>query len=202
MALKISTEPTVEPVSLALAKSHMRLDDDEQSEDTLINGYITTARKDCEKFQNRSYITQTWELWLDEWPDEDYIELPMPPLQSVTSVKYYDTDDTAHTLYSSEEGEEETDYMSVDNKDQYKPKVFLKYGQSWPSTTLRPHNGICVIYVAGYGDEASAVPYNIKAAMLLLISHLYEHREDVVVGTISSEMPKGADHLLSKERVY
>jgi hypothetical protein len=50
-------------------------------EDDDITGIITAARLACEKFQNRTYVTQTWELWLDGWPDKDYIELPLPPIQ-------------------------------------------------------------------------------------------------------------------------
>jgi len=49
-------------------------------EDDLLNALITTARQYCETFQRRAYITQTWECWLDEFPEDDYIALPYPPL--------------------------------------------------------------------------------------------------------------------------
>ena len=79
MALKLSAAPALEPLSLKEVKLHLRVDSDE--EDTLIQSLIAAARMDCEKFQNRAYITQTWELWMDSWPDKDFIELPLPPLQ-------------------------------------------------------------------------------------------------------------------------
>ncbi len=49
-------------------------------EDSLITGFITAAREYCEGYQNRAYITQTWELLLDEFPDS-VIQIPLPPLQ-------------------------------------------------------------------------------------------------------------------------
>ena len=63
MAIKISIQPTVEPVSLDEAKSHLRIDSTDQ--DVLIASYIKTARVYCEQFQNRSYITQSFVEMID-----------------------------------------------------------------------------------------------------------------------------------------
>ena len=161
-------------------------------EDDLLNALIATARQWCQDFQNRAYVTQTWELWLDRWPGKDHIEIPLPPLQSVSSVKYYGTDDTEYTFSS--------DYYLVDVKSE-PGRVCLDYGQSWPSTTLRPYNGVCVTFVAGYGDAASEVPAKIRQAMLLLIGHLYENREQVVVGVVPTEIPLGVQAILWQDRV-
>lgn len=163
-------------------------------EDDLLTGLIETARQDCQDFQHRAYITQTWELWLDGWPTGNSIKIPLPPLQSVTSVKYYGTDNIAVTISSA-------NYF-VDVKSE-PGRVVLNNGQSWPSTTLRPANGVCVTFVAGYGDAASDVPRPWRQAMLLGIGHLYEHREDVIVGTDAvAALPKGAEALLWKGRVF
>lgn len=162
-------------------------------ENDLLNALITAARQDCEKFQNRAYITQTWELWLDAFPARGCIGLPLPPLASVTSIKYYDTDDTEATFSSD-------DYF-VDTKSE-PGRVCLNYGESWPSTTLRPANGVCVTFTCGYGDAGSDVPSNVKQAMLLLIAHWYENREAVITGTISSVLPVGVDRLLWKDRCW
>jgi len=161
-------------------------------EDDLLTALITAARQDCEKFQNRSYITQTWELWLDAFPSKDFIEIPLPPLQSVSSVKYYDTDDTEATLSSS-------NYF-VDIKSE-PGRVSLNYGESWPSTTLRPVNGVCLTFICGYGNLGSDVPRNIYQAILLLLGHLYENREDVVIGAVVSPLPLGVEALLWKDRI-
>jgi uncharacterized phiE125 gp8 family phage protein len=159
------------------------------TEDTLISGYIKAAREDCESFQNRSYINRTYELWLDEFPSKDYIELPMPPLVSVTSLDIYDTSNvkTSDTTL--------TDYF-IDTKSE-PGKLCLAYGKSWPSTTLRPNNGVCVVYTAGYGATSASVPQNVILAMLLLITAAYEHRS----GKELDQSIKAAESLLWKERV-
>lgn len=171
-------------------------------EDDLIESLITTAREDCESFQNRAYITQTWELWLDRFPSDNFIEIPLPPLQSITSIKYYDTDDTEATAY--EPGAETpigTATYFTDDKSE-PGRLCLKNGKSWPSTTLRPHNGVCVTFVAGYGDAASDVPKAVKQAMLLLIGHYYENREAVLTtGMNPIVVPFAVESLLWKKRI-
>lgn len=162
-------------------------------ENDLLNALITTARQYAEGFQRKAFVTQTWELWLDAFPNKDYIKIPLPPLQSVTSVKYYDTSDTEATFSSG-------DYF-VDTKSE-PGRVALNYGETWPTTALRPANGVCVTFVAGYGDAASDVPKKVKQAMLLLIGHLYEHRESVIIGTIVAEVPMAVEALLWQDRMF
>lgn len=244
MALKQISAPAVEPLKLEEAKIHVRVDADIDEDDGLINGLIAAARQDCEKFQNRAYITSTWELWMDEWPDKDYIEIPLPPLQVpvVTAgafitgvtyrivsvgttnftligasantidvvftatgagtgtgtatasgiITYYDTANTVATFAAAS--------YFVDTKSE-PGRVVLAYGQSWPGTTLRPANGICVTFIAGYG-AASAVPENIKQAMLLLIGHFYENREAIVIGQTAMPLPMAVESLLWKDRLF
>jgi uncharacterized phiE125 gp8 family phage protein len=99
-------------------------------EDDYLTSLIVAARRSAEKFQRRAFITQTWELWLDKWPDKGYIQIPLPPLQSTDlSVKYYDTNDTEATFSS--------DNYFVDTKSE-PGRVALNYGEVWPATTLRP----------------------------------------------------------------
>ncbi|MEW5921571.1 MAG: head-tail connector protein [Bacillota bacterium] len=189
MALSLVTAPAVEPVDLASAKTHLRVDGTD--EDVLITALITAAREYCEGFQNRACITQTWDLWLDSFPSEDYIRIPLPPLQSVASVKYYGTDNAEYTMAAA-------DYF-VDNKSE-PGRLVLAYGKSWPSTTLRPVNGIVVRFTAGHGD-ATNVPQAIKQAMLLLIGHWYANREAVLTGSISKEIEFAVKSLLWMCRV-
>lgn len=185
---QITTEPTVEPVTLAEAKLHLR-GVDHSDEDNLITSLIKAARQWCEEYQNRAYITQTITWKLDRFPREFIV--PRPKLQSVTSIKYIDADGSEQTLDSS--------YYNVDIYSE-PARIALAYGQSWP--LLRGDiNSVEVIFVAGYGDAANDVPDKTKAAMKLLIAHLYEHREDV--STLRHEnIPFGVKSLLSIDRIF
>jgi len=165
-ALKSVTPPASEPVTLAEAKLHVRQDLD--TDDTLITGLITAAREEVERICWHALLTQTWELVLDRWPAGDAIELPRPPLQSVTSVKYTDSSG-AETTWSA------ANYV-VDT-DSTPGRIVLAYSVTWPTVVLQPTGGIRVRYVAGWTSAAN-VPQAIKQALLLLVGHWYENRED------------------------
>jgi len=186
--LKIKTAPTVEPLSLMEAQEHLRLDVDDDA--GLVTRLIKTAREFCESYQNRAFLTQTWYLWLDEWPD--YFEIPLPPLISVTAVTYYNTSNVMATVSAA-------DYYVDSNSEP--GEIHLAYGKYWPTTTLREKNGICVEFVCGYGATPSTVPQVVIQAMLLLIGHWYENREALSEKPLSS-IPMAVDSLLWQNRCF
>jgi len=155
-------------------------------EDTLLLGWITAARKWAEKYQNRAYITQTWELYLREFPNCDFIRMPWAPLQSIASLKYYETDETENTMSAS--------YYHVDIKEE-PGKIVLAYGQVWPTTTLRTVNGVIIQYIAGYGDAAADVPDETKLALKMIVGHFYENREMTLPQKLAT-IPLGVKSLL------
>lgn len=146
--------------------------------DPELNRLIKSARQVCENLSRRAFITQTLELVLNAFPSNE-IDLPRPRLQSVTSIKYLDSDGVEQTLSAS---------GYVVDTDSEPGRVYLAYGESWP-TTRDIQNAVRIRYVAGYG-AASAVPESLKQFMLTLIAQAYEYREPVVTGTIVSEMPR------------
>ena len=182
--------PALEPVSLDEAKAHLRVTS--ADEDAYIASLITAAREWCEGFQQRAYVTQTRKLVLDRFPGGCAIYLPRPPLQSVTSIVYTDSEGAQYTV--------DADSYIVDT-DAEPGRIVLAYGASWPSVTLRPAAGVEITYVAGYGD-ASDVPQKVKQAMLLLVGHWYEQREAVLVGSISKEIEFAVHSLLWQDRVF
>lgn len=189
MALQLISPPEIEPISLEEAKLHLKVETDD--DDELISGLIRAAREYCETFQNRAYITQTWQLWLDAFPEVPYIEIPKPPLQAVDSVMYYDRDGEAHEF---------SGYL-VDTKSQ-PGRVVLKAGCYWPSLALQLSNGVCITFTAGYGDDAESVPQRIKQAILLVVGSWYEIRENYISsGFIPREVPLGAERLLWQDRI-
>lgn len=189
VAYKLKTAPTVEPVTLEEAKLHLKIDSD-TTDDTLITALISAARQSAENYTGRAFVNQTWECTMEAFPDDDIVLRPAP-LSSITSIIYKDGDGTNQTLSTS---------VYEANPYSIPGAACLKYSQSWP-TAREIQNSITVTFVAGYGSAASSVPAPIKSAILLLIGHLYEHRESVNVGVTASEMPQGACFLLDPYRV-
>lgn len=188
-ALTLVTAPTAEPLSAQEAKDHMRVDI--TTDDELIEALIGAARRKFEADTGRALCTRTYDLTLDGWPCGDSITLPYPPLQSVTSITYYDTSNASATFASSSYF---VDTASLPGR------IVLGYGQSWPSVTLRPANGVVVRFVTGAG-AASQVADSDKQALLLLIAHWYEHREAIITGTISKPVELAYESLVWTERV-
>lgn len=190
-ALSLVTAPAAEPVSRSEAKAHLRIEASVTDDDTLIDALIVAAREHVEDFTRRALVTQTWDLKLDAFPCDAYIKVPLPRLQSVTSITYVDTAGTTQTWSSS-------DYQ-VDTASE-PGRIAPAYGESWPDTRAGQLNAVTVRFVAGYG-AASAVPQKIKQAMLLIIGHWYEHRENVVISAQAQEIPFAAEMLLWPYRV-
>lgn len=188
------TAATDFPVSIDEAKSHLRLDPSVgTAEDSLISGHIAAATSDLEEFTRRRFMPQTWEDHRDEFADEMIIEVS--PVASVSSVSYVDADGVTQTLDSAVYS---VSAPAGDNP----PKAIIRlaYGQSWPA--IRGDSGsVRIRYVAGYAN-AAAVPAQLRAAVLLTVGHLYANREDVVVGTIASPLPRGAEALARPFRLW
>lgn len=191
MRVKITTAPSIEPVTAAEAKLQAHID--QTTEDSLVDYWITTARQWAEQISQRSFITRTFTAYMDCWPWSVF-ELPYPPLLTVSSIKYYDDAGSAAATYSS------SNYI-VDAHSE-PGRVALKTTADWPSVTLREINGVEIIYTAGYGTDASDVPAQYKAAMFLIVAHLFQHREGVVVeqGVSLAQLPMGVYDLLLTDR--
>lgn len=182
--ITLITAPTVEPVTLAEAKLHLRVD--HADEDSHIRSLIIAAREHAQNATSRAFVGQTWRLSMDCFPD--VIRTPRPPLTSVTSIAYTDTAGASQTLSASA--------YTVDTYSE-PGRIVPAFGQSWPATRDIP-NAVIVTYVAGYGAGAAAdVPQPIRQAILLLVGHWYANREGVLTGTISKEIEFAVSALLA-----
>src|SRR5574337_900060 len=209
--------PQEEPLSLESAKTHLRLTNGDLSQDALIQDLVIAAREKAEAITNRKFITQTWKLSLDTFPyagrqspafwlnlpplqeytvyafrsDTDAIVVPFPPLQSVTSIKYYDPSGVQQTidpsLYIVDSASEPARIVPVPN-------------YTWPTPQYRI-NAVEVVFNAGYGD-ATTVPQCVSRWMLLRVGAMFENREEVVVDhRITSVDLAFVDSLLDPVRV-
>jgi uncharacterized phiE125 gp8 family phage protein len=149
MTLRLITGPSIEPVTLAEVKRDARIDGTELDSDVELA--ITTARLDAEAQTGRVLITQTWELVLDKFPENE-IQIGMLPVQSIESVKYYDGNGTLTTI--------DPVYYSLD-ADTLPGWVLPAYSYDWP-TTQDIANAVLIRVVAGYGAGATDVPAPIR----------------------------------------
>lgn len=174
------------PVSLAEARLHLKVDTTD--DDELISQLLDSATVYCEQFQNRTYLNRTRFLYLDAFPDE--IIVPDPPLVSVTSLQYIDTDGATQTWDASN--------YRVDTSTE--PGTITRaYNIDWPSIRSVT-SAITITYVAGYGALATNTPDDVKNAIKLLIGHWYENREGVSELNMK-EVPLAIKSLLWAERI-
>lgn len=185
MALYLDTAPAAQPISRAEAKLHLRAT--ETSEDSLIDALIAAATKHAEHITGRAFVTQTWVKTLDKFPP-NAIELKAA-LASVVEIKFIDTNGVEQTL--------NPDHYQVDPY-MLPGWVFPAYGYDWPETRDQP-NAVKVKFVCGFGG-ASEVPDDVKAALKLLIGHLYENREASTDRALT-EVPFAVDALLGPYRI-
>ena len=143
------------------------------------------------EWQGRAYIDRTYILTLDDWPECGYIELPMPPLDSITSIVYTDSSGTNNTWSSAEYQVDASGFVG---------RVSPAYGYSWPSSVLRVMAGVTVTYKAGYGAATSDVPERIKHAIKMVLGDLWENREDSDI-VQKYKVPWGVKGLLGFDRV-
>jgi len=207
MSLRLITAPATEPLTLAETKTYLRVD--VADEDAYISGLIATARMWVEKRIGRALITQTWEYVLDAWPgsvangwwdgavqkpvtgsSRRAVELPLPPLQSVTFVQTYDDADQITVFEAS-------NYL-VDAT-RIPGRLVLRTGQVWPSVT-RAANGIEIRFIAGYGGTAADVPGTFRQALLILVAHWFENRVQINGRALPRTAPAAVEALLAPFR--
>ena len=138
------------------------------TEDMLLTALITAARQQVEAILQRQLITATWDAYLDEFPDKNFISLPFGQLQDVASVEYTDSDGTPHSMA------ETIDYLVDYDSDP--GRIVLPYGVSWPFFTEYSVNPIAIEFDCGYGDNASDVPAGIRTAIKMLVEDMYNNR--------------------------
>lgn len=190
MGLSLIVPASEEPITVAEAKASPSLRVAVATDDTDIGTLITTARDMAETITRRAFITQTWELVLDGFPTGGIV-LPLPPLQSVASIKYIDDNGDQQTLDAL--------LYAVDT-DSEPGLVVPAYGESWPSTRDEV-NAVRVRFVAGYGAAAD-VPAAIKTWIKMRAGTLYDNPQALVVGQTVMNVPRDfIDGLLDGYRV-
>ena len=193
-SLTRQTPPAVEPVTLAEAKAHCRVDTSD--DDAYIGTLITAAREWCEQYLDRTLVNTQWLMRLDKFPDSGIhpVELPRPPMVASGTA-------TAVSITFTTEAGPTSTYSTAE----YRVDRFATPGTVLPlyGSTWTPHrqddNAISVTWWAGYGASGASVPAAIRHAMLMLIATWYDRRAsaDNAGGT---EVPFGVKSLLDSQR--
>ena len=195
MAYKIITAATSEPITLAEARKHLRIEPFgiplAHPDDGQIEMFISAARTWCEQYTGRALASQTIEMALDAFPSDD-IELPLTPVTSISFVKYVNTAGNEITLSN--------DYYGLD--DYSDPNwLLLLNNYQWPATS-EGANSVKIRMVVG--NTSVTIPHPIKAAILLLLGSLYENRQEDLQSSSRAtfnSLPLGVYNLLQPYRL-
>lgn len=199
-------------LSLSDAKNFLRVDN--SSDDSLITALIDVATDYAEDFIDQKIAERTINIFYDDFPGAvntygegsydaaiseingsgSILKIPFGNAQSIANFYTYDDDNTAYSFASS-------NYYF----DKIEGRIGLKAGAVWPSTILRPLNGVQVQVVAGYAS-AGAIPSPIVHALRLIVSKLFENRGDQTssefFGTSGFVIPNTAAALLTPYRKF
>src|SRR5262245_2582826 len=185
MASILLTPPAAEPLSLAEAKTFLRVET--ADEDPLIAALIAAGRIHVERQTGLALITQSWRLVLDCWPENGRIAVFPAPMKTLTAARIFDFDGEARAV-------------------DLRPFVL---DASTSTLSFRPWTlpmptriaaGIELDVTAGFGDAAADVPEPLRQAVRLFVAHWYENR-GAVGGMQGAPLPSGAATLIAPYRM-
>jgi uncharacterized phiE125 gp8 family phage protein len=161
MGYTLLIPPAVEPLSLAEAKSYLRVEHDD--EDELIGGLIRAARDYVEMATSRVLITQTWRFVYNAWPLAGWLRLPLAPVRQLVAARIYDAANISHAV--------DTAAFTLD-------VTAATFGfVPWPlPAPARKIAGVELDVELGYGPAGADVPAPLRQTIRLLVAESYEKR--------------------------
>ena len=166
--------PAVEPVTLADAKSFLRLDGTD--EDEVVGALVTAARLTVEARGRLALLRQTWRLRFAGWPSCRTVRVPVGPVEAVVAARLVSSAGTATVLPAGacrlHPGGDRLLLVAADAPE--------------PEAGGR----IEVDLLCGYGTDPSAVPEPLRLAIRLLVANWFEHRGDEPDGSALPVPPR------------
>ena len=152
------------PVSMSSMKDHLRIRHNHQ--DKLIRDYIVAAQELVESQLGITLTITTRSHVLSRFPSTGCIELPYPPLQSLTSIQYYDSSNASQSLDVS------SDVYTITRR-KVPAQVLRTVDEDWPATYGR-HDAVTIAYTAGFGGSHKSIPESLKHAIRIMVQDWYE----------------------------
>lgn len=183
-----TVQPTSEPVSLAEAQLHLRLDTSgspaSHPDDSLVEVLISAARENAEQYINSTIAESTYSM--QTTVNADYVSLQTFPVTNIASVTYVDGAGSIQTV----------------NPSTYSINNYYRPARLYFTSTIA--QDLTITFTAGYTDgqipNQFPTPAGVKAAILLMVGNLYENRESVS-NMQSYERPQSAIYLLTPHRI-
>jgi uncharacterized phiE125 gp8 family phage protein len=185
MSAILLNPPGSEPLSVADAKSYLRVEHDD--DDAVIAALIASARHHVEALTRTGLLTQTWRLVLDRWPESGRIKPKLGPLRSLVAARIYNESGAATPL--------DLDRFVIDEA----AGVIAAPGWSLPLPG-RAVRGIELDLEIGYGTAAD-VPQVLLQAIRMLVAHWYDNRGLVSIGQGIAMMPPSVNAMIASHRV-
>ena len=186
MTYMLIVPPASEPLSLAEAKAHLRLDT--ADEDDLVTALIIAARQIVEKHTGLALLTQTWRIVADSWPALPPVRLPLRPFASLAAVRVFDQANVATLLAPA------TYFVDA------QPYAARLQFANTPPAPGRAIAGIELDVVAGFGAAPATVPEPLRLAIRMLVAHWFEARGDAAGDASPRQIPVVVEALLQPFR--
>jgi uncharacterized phiE125 gp8 family phage protein len=185
MAAILLTPPAIEPLSLADAKTFLRVEHDD--DDAVIAGLIAAARGQIEALTRRALIVQSWRVTLDRWPRDRRLSLRIAPLRAVLAARLFDAQGSAQPLDAASFGIDAA--ASI---------VLAPPGLPRPG---RAAGGIALDLELGFGPAAEDVPELLRHALRTLVAHWYDNRGLAAIGQSVALLPGSVAAMIASYRV-
>ena len=186
MIVERIADAKAEAISLDEARKHCRIlgtDDD----DTL-RIYIEAARNHVESLMENALVEGTYAFYFNTSKSHYHI---YKPIVSITTFEYNIVTNTG-AYGGSLSG---SDYH-MDTE-----QGLITINDSTMTDLYAQSNAIKITAVVGQ-PNIGIIKGDIKLAMLLMIGHWFENREETIVGTTAAQIPTGARDLLAPYKVY
>ena len=194
MKTVIVTASTGSPITLEAIKDHLRIERGETVHDEELKALRSASIEMAQNITGRKLMTEKWRVYFDDWPADEYFELPYSPVQSVVSTGIVYTDSTSGSnVFGSSAWSADT--VSEPGR------VVLDNDESWPTETLHNNNPIRIEFICGY-TTPSNIPNSIIHACKLMVGHWFEQREDTLTGQELKQVPFASRALLAPYRIF